>query len=181
MAGKSCDPWSILAAGSAAILTLFIGLGFAAKPTYRAYRGYQVDRNLAAARTASLHEDWAMARDQARSVLLARQDDFEAFRIWSRACGKLGEPRAYMADAQFFNDPRSTRDDLLEALRQMAPKAPQAMVLAAYDKLPKNLRGQAAFRAAIIPLFVQRGEIAAAERSIGVASCARREASSANC
>ena len=151
----------------AGIVALLIGLGFAAKPAYRAYRGYQVDRNLAAARTASQHADWGMARALARSVLLARQDDFEAFRIWSRASGKLGEPRAYMAAAQFFNDPRATRDDLLEALRQMAPKAPQAMVLAAYDKLPKNLRAEAPFRAAIIPLLVQRGEIAAAERGLG--------------
>jgi hypothetical protein len=150
----------------AGIVVLLIGLGFAAKPTYRAYRGYQVDRNLAAAMTAARHEDWGTARDKARSVLLARQDDFDAFRIWSRACGKLGEPSAYLAAARFFTDPRATRDDLLEALRLMAPKAPRAMVLGAYDMLPKNLRGEAIFRTAIIPLFIERGEIAAAERGL---------------
>ncbi len=150
----------------AGIIVLLIGLGFAAKPAYHAYRGFQVNRNLAAATAASLHGDWGTARDQARSVLLARQDDFEAFRIWSRACGKLGEPRAYMAAARFFNDPRATRDDLLEALRLMAQQAPQAMVLSAYDKLPKNLRAEGIFRAAIIPVFIQRGEIAATERGL---------------
>ncbi len=150
----------------AGIVALVIGLGFAAKPAYHAYRSYQVDRNLAAAKTASLHGDWGTARDQARSVLLARQNDFDAFRIWSRACGKLGEPRAYIAAARFFNDPRATRDDLLEALRLMAQQAPQAMVMSAYDKLPKNLRGEGIFRAAIIPVFIQRGEIAAAERGL---------------
>lgn len=146
-----------------AVVALIV-LAFAAKPTYRAYRGYQVNRNLAAARTAALHDDWGTARDKARSVLLARQGDFEAFRIWSQACAKLGEPRAYMAAAQFFGDPRATRDDLLEALRLMVPKAPQAMVLSAYGKLPENLRGEAVFRAAIIPLFIRRGEVATAEQ-----------------
>ena len=150
----------------AGIVALLIGAGFLVKPAYRLYREYRVDRNLAAATTASQHEDWSTARDKARSVLLARQNDFEAFRIWSRACGKLGEPRAYMAAAQFFNDPRATRDDLLEALRLMALQAPQAMVLGAYDKLPKDLRAQAPFRAAVVPLFIQRGEIAAAERGL---------------
>ena len=150
----------------AGIVALLIGLGFAVKPAYRAYRGYQVDRNLAAAKLASLHDDWGTARDQARSVLIARPNDFEAFRICNRACGKLAEPRAYMDAAQFFNDPRATRDDLLEALRLMVLQAPHAMVLGAYDKLPKNLRAQAAFRAAIVPLFIERGEIAAAERGL---------------
>ena len=150
----------------AGIVALLIGLGFAAKPAYHAYRAYQVNRNLTAAKTAALHEDWNTARDKARSVLLVRSNDFDAFRIWSRACSKLGEPRAYMAAAQFFNDPRSTRDDLLEALRVLALQAPHAMVLGAYDKLPKTLRAQAPFRAAIIPLFIQRREIAAAERGL---------------
>jgi hypothetical protein len=148
------------------IVALLIGLGFAAQPVYLVYRGYQVDRNLVAARTASLHDDWGTARDQANSVLLARPNDFEALRIWSRACGKLGEPRAYMAAAQLFNDPRATRNDLLEALRLMVLQAPHAMVLGAFDRLPENLRDEAIFRATIIPLFVQRGEIAADARGL---------------
>ncbi|MCX6877913.1 MAG: hypothetical protein NTW21_29480 [Verrucomicrobia bacterium] len=161
---RTCDTKRMML--DAGIVALLIGLGFAVKPAYQAYRGYQVDRNLAAAKMAALHADWSAARDKARSVLLARSNDFEAFRIWSRACGKLGEPRAYMAAAQFFNDPRATRDDLLEALRLMALQAPHAMVLGAYGNLPENLRDQAPFRAAIIPLFIQRGEIAAAERGL---------------
>jgi hypothetical protein len=150
----------------AGMVAALIGMGFAVKPAYHAYREYQVNRNLAAATTAARHENWSTARDKARSVLLARQGDFEAFRFWSQACGKLGEPRAYMAAAQFFNDPRATRADLLEALRLMAQQAPRAMVLGAYDRLPENLRAQALFRAAIIPVFIDRGEIAAAERGL---------------
>ncbi|MEI7956485.1 MAG: hypothetical protein WCJ66_15065, partial [Verrucomicrobiota bacterium] len=96
------------------IVVLLFGVGFSVRPAYRAYRSYQVDRNLAAARMAALHGDWSTAREKARSVLMDRSKDFDAFRIWARACGKLGEPRAYIAAAQFFSDPRANRDDLLE-------------------------------------------------------------------
>jgi hypothetical protein len=151
---------------AATTLAGLIGLGFAAKPVYRKYREYRIDQNLAAAEDAARQKNWTTARDKARSVLLARRNDFDAFRIWTRACGKLGEPQAYMVAAQFFGDPRATRDDLLEALRMMVPKAPHALVLRAYDGLPKNLRDEAVFRAAIVPLLIRRGEIAAAERAL---------------
>jgi hypothetical protein len=151
---------------AAVVLAGLIGLGFAAKPVYRMYREYRIDENFAAAKEAALHEDWNTARDKARSVLLARRNDFGAYRIWTRACDKLNEPQAYMAAAQFFGDTRATRDDLLEALRMMVSKAPHALALRAYDSLPKNLRDEAIFRAAIVPLLVRRGEINAAERAL---------------
>ena len=150
----------------AGLLLLLIALGFAAKPAYRAYRTYQVNRNLAAARTAVRHADWSTARDKAGSVCMARQSDFEAFRIWNHACCKLGEPHAFMDAARFFTDPRATREDRLEALRLMALQAPQAMVLRAYSGLPKALAQQADFRAAITPMLVRRGESAAAEKRL---------------
>jgi hypothetical protein len=147
-------------------LALLAALGFAAKPAYRVLRDYRIDKNLAAAKTAASLEDWGTARDKVHSVLLAHRDDFEAYRIWARALGKLGEPHAYMASAQLLTDLRATRDDRLEALQVLALQAPQALALGAYDMLPKDLRDQAAFRAVIIPLLIQRGESALAENGL---------------
>ena len=146
-----------------ALLTL---LSVTVKPAYRTFREYRINKNLEAAKAAARLEDWGSARDKARSVLLARREDFEAYRIWTRALGKMGEPRTYMAAAGLFTDPRATREDRLEALQVMALQAPQAVALSAYASLPEELRNQAVFRAAITPLLVRRGDVAIAEKGL---------------
>jgi hypothetical protein len=148
------------------IIAGLLVVGLSAKPAYRAFREYRINKNLEAATTAARLEDWGTARDKARSVLLARQQDFEAFRIWTRALGKMGEPRTYMAAAQLFTDPRSTHDDRLEAVQVMALQAPQAVALSAYASLTEKLRNEASFRAAITPLLVKRGDVAIAEKGL---------------
>lgn len=142
-----------------------LALGFAAKPAYRSFREYRINQNLLAAKSAASHGDWSAARDAARSVLMARQD-FNAYRIWARALSKLGSPNTYMAAAELFTDSRATREDLLEALEVMALQAPQAVALSAYASLPEIYRNQAAFRAALVPLLIQRGQLGLAENCL---------------
>jgi len=151
---------------AALILSAVAIIGISAKPCYRAFRSYMINQNLQAAMTAARLQDWGVARDKARSVLLVRQGDFEAFRIWTRALGKMGEPRAYMAAAQLFTDPRATREDQIETLQVMAIQAPQAITLSAYASLAKEKQNQASFRAAITPLLVKRGETDIAEKGL---------------
>lgn len=145
------------------VVVLLVLLAASAKPVYRAVREVIVNRNLEAAREASRIEDWSVARDKARSVLIARPDDFEAFRLWTRALGKIGEPRAYVAAAQLFGDPRATGEDKLESLRVLALQAPQAVALGAFASLPPEEMDQPVFRAAISPLYVKRGSVDIAE------------------
>ena len=141
-------------------------LGVSAKPAYQAFREYRIDRNLAAAQAAARLEDWGTARDKARSVLLARQGDFDAYRIWVRALGKMNEPRTYLAAAQLFTETRATREDRLEALQVLALQAPNAVALSAFASQPEELRNQASFRAAITPLLVRSGQAALAEKGL---------------
>ena len=150
----------------AVVVIGLIGVGLSVKPAYRAFRERQITRNLEAAKAATRAEDWGTARDKARSVMLARGEEFDASRIWVRALGKLGSPNTFLAVAALFTDPRATRADLLEALQVMALQAPQAVALSAYASLPPKFRDQAAFRAAITPLLIQRGESELAERSL---------------
>ena len=150
----------------ALVFGVVVALGFAGKLAYRAYRAYRIDQNLEAAKTAARQEDWESARDKALSVLLVRRTDLDAYRIWVRAIGKLGGNRAFIAAAEFFSDARATREDRLETLQTLALQAPQALALHAFSSLPEPLRNQAAFRAAITPLLVQRGESAAAEKRL---------------
>jgi hypothetical protein len=141
-------------------------LGYSAKPAYRVYRNYRIGQNLEAAKAAERLEDWSTARDKARSVLLARQQDFAAYRIWARSLSKLGEANASMAAAGLFSHPQATREDRLEMLQMLAAQAPQALAMRAFASLPDELRQQAAFRAAITPLLVLRGEVAYAEKRL---------------
>lgn len=146
-----------------ALVLFLILIAVSAKPVYRAVRTVIINRNLEAAREAARVDDWSEARDKARSVLIARPSDFEAFRLWTRALGKIGEPRAYVAAAQLFGDPRATEGDKLECLRVLALQAPQAVALGAFASLPEDELNQPAFRAAINPLFVKRGSVKIAE------------------
>ena len=146
-------------------IVALLALGLAARPAYRAFREYRINGNLQTAKVAARQGDWSVARDSARSVLLARED-FEAYRIWARALGKLGSPSTYMAAAELFTDSRATREDLLEALEVMALQAPQAVALSAYASLPGPFLNQAAFRAALVPLLIQRGQIELAENCL---------------
>ena len=155
--------WMILDALTVIVL---IALGFAAKPAYRAFREDQIRRNFEAAKSAALREDWGTARDKARSVLLARGQDFETYRIWARAVCKLNSPSAYMAAAEVYSDPRATRGDMLEQLEVMVRQAPQAVALNAHACLPPIYRDEADFRAVIVPLLIQRGQSELAEKSL---------------
>ena len=71
-------------------VVVVIALVFSAKPAYLAFRESRLKLNLQAARTAVRNEDWSSARDMAHSVLLVHGENFEAYRIWTRALGKLG-------------------------------------------------------------------------------------------
>lgn len=140
-----------------AICLVVLLAALAAKPAYRAFRRYQIARNLEAAQVAMRLEDWTTARTKARSVLLAERGNFEAFRIWTRALGHLEEPRTYMAAASLFMDPRASRDDKLEALKIMARQAPEAVTLRAYGSLPEEIRNEREFLTVLSPFVTRRG------------------------
>ena len=156
-----------------ALGAVLIVIGFAVKPAYRRFYDYRARQNLEAAKVAASHEHWEVACEKAQNVLMMAHtqkgggiDEFEAYRIWTRALGKLGAPNAFMAAAQIFTDRRATRADLLEVLRIMAQQAPHAVTLSAYAVLPPKYRDQASFRAALVPLLIQRGQFDIAENCL---------------
>lgn len=145
-------------------------VGLTAKPAYKKFRNWQIDRNLEAAKTAARIEDWGTARNMARSVLLARSDDFDAYRIWYRALAEMGEPRTYLVAANLFMHPRATREDRLSALGVLARQGPEAVALSAYASLDESMREEPLALAALSPLLVRRGETALVEKVLREAS-----------
>lgn len=142
---------------------------------YGVFREAQLDRNLEEAQVAARLGDWPLARNRARSVLLARPGDFEAFRIWQRALGETGEPRSYLAAAQIFMDPRGTLDDRVRAFEVMCRQAPQAVALGAYAAREDELKTLPAARASLAEVLMLRGEYEFAEQYLRESSDLARE------
>lgn len=150
----------------AVVVAIIAALALGGKPAYRWFRNRQTDHNLETAKAAARTEDWGAARDLARSVLIARPGDFEAYRVWFQAMAKMGEPRTYMVATSLLTDPRASREDRVEALRVMALQAPQAVAFAAFASLPKAMQADTAVRVAIVPLLLQRGEFGMVEKML---------------
>jgi hypothetical protein len=146
------------------MLVLAAALLLGGKPAYQWARNRQTNRNLEAAKAAARVEDWGAARDLARSVLIARPGDFEAYRIWFRALAKLGEPRTYLVASSLFLDRRATREDKVEVLRVMAEQAPQAVAFGLFASLGKRQQEDTAIRVAVVPLLLHRGEFGMVEK-----------------
>ncbi len=151
----------------AIVVGVLLVVGLAAKPVYQKYRAFRIDQILEKAQSAARLEDWPTARAAARTVLISRPQDFEAFRIWTRALGQLGEPRTYLAAAMMFTNPKAGRDDQLEALRIMARQAPDGVTLGAYLSLPEDTREEIDFLTALSPLMTRRGGAAIVEQQLG--------------
>ncbi len=148
------------------LLVIAAALVAGGRPAYRWLRDRQISRNLEVAKAAARTEDWGAARDAARSVLIARPDNIEAYRIWFRSLAKLGEPRTYMVAVGLFTDSRATHDDRVEVLRVMAVQAPQAVAFALFASLPPKVQAETAVRVAIVPLLSQRGELDMVEKML---------------
>ena len=145
--------WRIIAISAAVCLIV----GLSARPAYRAFRTYQIDSNLEAAKAAARTEDWGEARSMARSVLIARPGDFDAYRIWFRALAYFDEPHTYLVAASLFVHPNATRQDRLDALSVLARQGPHAVALSAYASMDESMRQEPAALAAMSPLFITRG------------------------
>lgn len=151
----------------AILLVIGLVIGFAAKPAYHAWREHRIDQNLEDARAAARLEDWPAARSAARSVIIARPSDYDAFRIWTLALSRLGEPRTYLAATQLFTDERATSEHRREALRIMALQAPEAITFRAWASLDPEIRGSLGYRAAVAPMLTRRGAGAIVVRELG--------------
>ena len=146
------------------ILAIATIAAITAKPAYRKFRDMQIDRNLMDAQAAARLEDWSTARNLARSVLIARPGDFEAFRVWFRALSHADEPRTYMVAVSLFVHPNASREDRLDALGVLARQGPEAVAFSAYAGMDESMRREPAALVAISPLLIRRGQAAYVEQ-----------------
>ncbi|RYD82107.1 MAG: hypothetical protein EOP84_09955 [Verrucomicrobiaceae bacterium] len=153
---------------TAILLAIIAAVGFSAKPAYRAFRNYRIDKNLESAREALRIQNWTLARDKARSVLYVR-DDQEAFLIFFEAVVETGEPVAFLAAREVIRNPKIGKEEKLKAIRALATQAPQAEAIKAFrylDSSPAWADSRAELIAAMAPFSLARGEAAVLEAGL---------------
>jgi hypothetical protein len=129
-----------------AVLSL---LGFvSAKPAYRVFREWRMDRNLAAARSAVKETRMQDARDLSMTVLRSGEPGIEAFRILEKSTAALGDPRhGQIAGALIFH-PQGTNEDRFTGFLAIVSDMPLGMVGQVWAGLPEECRKQPRFAAA---------------------------------
>jgi tetratricopeptide (TPR) repeat protein len=146
------------------ILIVVSIMGALAKPCYSWFRNHQIEKNLEEARSAVRMKDWATARDRAKSVLIARPGDLDAYRIWFTALTHADEPRTYMAAMGLFVNPAATSVDRANSLRTLSVQAPDTLAIAAFMSLSDEEKASTAIRSAYAPLLIHRRQFQVAEK-----------------
>lgn len=129
-----------------AVLSL---LGFlTARPAYRVFKHWRMDRNLSAAKSAVKEERMQEARDLSLTVLRSGDPSIEAFRILEKSTAALGDPRhSQIAGALIFH-PEGTDEDRLTGFLAMVSDMPLGSVGQAWAALPEDCRKQPRFATA---------------------------------
>jgi hypothetical protein len=123
-----------------------------AKPAYRMFREWRMERNLVAAGEALDAQRMKEARDLSLAVLRAGDPGIEAFRILEKSSGWLGDPRhKEIARALIFH-PKGTDEDRLTGFKAVVMDMPLGQILQVWGALPEHLRARPDFAA----LFAHR-------------------------
>ncbi len=169
------NPWVKL--GAVGALVVAAGC-YVARPAYRAFREYRIDRILAAAAADQAAGNWVQARDRARGVLYVRRGDLAALRIWFRAMRELGDPGRVDGAYGSFLHPKATLEDKAAALEVFADQGPHAVFLTTLFSLAADQRKQPLVLVPTIRFFVGRGRPAVALRLCDQAGAAAQSSPS---
>lgn len=112
-----------------------IGL-WAVKPGYRVFKGWRLERNLAAARVAMDASRMDEARDLSLTVLQAGDPRIEAFRILEKSTASLRDPRHGDIARALISHPEGTDEDRLNGFLGMVLEMPLGVVGQAWAALP---------------------------------------------
>lgn len=119
-----------------------------AKPAYRVFRQWRMDRNLAEARQAVEEDRMQEARDRSLTVLRSGDPSIEAFRILEKSTASLGDPRHGEIAGALISHPEGSDEDRLTGFLTVAADMPLGLVGHAWTTLPEECRTQARFATA---------------------------------
>ncbi|MEN9975064.1 MAG: hypothetical protein RLZZ282_1070 [Verrucomicrobiota bacterium] len=120
------------------VLAVLLGGGglYALKPSYRAFKGWRLERNLVAARVAMDTSQMDEARDLSLTVLQSGDPCIEAFRILEKSTASLRDPRHGDIARALISHPEGTDEDRLNGFSGMVLEMPLGVVGQAWAALP---------------------------------------------
>jgi len=116
-----------------------------ARPAYREFKKWRMDRNLTAAGRAVEESRMQEARDLSLAVLRAGSPDIEAFRILEKSTAALGDPRHQDVAHALISHPDGTESDRYTGFLGIVMDAPLSQVGYAWASLPEDLRTEEKF------------------------------------
>ena len=115
------------------------------KPSYRAFKGWRLEKNLVNAEIAVKEVRMDEARDLSLTVLRAGDPRIEAFRILEKSTASLRDPMHGDIARALMSHPEGSDADRLNGFRGMAPDAPLGLLGQAWSSLPEKFRQDPAF------------------------------------
>lgn len=118
------------------LLALVGGLGWlAGKPGYRVFKGWRVERNMAAARKAVAEVRMDAARDLSLTVLRDGDPRLEAYQILEKSTAALRDPTHGDIARALLNHPQSSDEDRLLGFRGIATEVALGLLGQTWAKL----------------------------------------------
>ncbi len=143
--------------GIAAVIAAVAVALFAARPAYRKFRDWRLDQQVEEAKEAYARGDRHAARARAKAVLIARGNDFEAFRIYVKSQIDLKEQASFPQALALLSHPKSTAEEKTAARRFLIDEAPQAIAFSVLLSLPEEERTEPQNLAFLARLLNGRG------------------------
>jgi hypothetical protein len=132
----------------AVMALLALGAYVTAKPAYRVFKQWRMERNLAAARQAVEEDRMQEARDRSLTVLRSGDPSIEAFRILEKSTASLGDPRHGEIAGALITHPQGSDEDRLTGFHAVVADMPLGLVGQAWTTLPEECRTQPRFATA---------------------------------
>lgn len=144
------------------ILLVIVLAAIVAKPVYRVFRDWQVDRNVQGAREAFDNEDYTEARRLAMAVLNIRKQDYEMLRLVQRSMMELKDPRGFDLAISLMRHEEATEEDQLLGFQMSCEALPLASVVQLWARRGKELASTPEYLVPFVSRLIDQGETAQA-------------------
>ena len=140
------------------VLLVLLLAAVVAKPVYRVFREWRVDRNVGEAREAFEKADYTEARRLAMSVLNIRKKDYEMLRLLQRSMLELGDPNGFDLAMSLMDHEQATEEDRLLGFQVSCRELPLPSVVQLWARQGNDLASTPEYLVPFVSRLIDDGE-----------------------
>ncbi|MGE9270454.1 MAG: hypothetical protein ACQKBU_06595, partial [Verrucomicrobiales bacterium] len=152
------------------LIILVIAAFFGAKPGYRFFREWRIERNASAARDAFDAKDYSDARSLALAVLNSRPNQFDMIKILHRSLEELNSEDTPSAAIAVMKHPKASPAEKLDAFQSATHNAPTAFMIRLWLQLDPEVAASVEYLDLIIERLLSEGDVGRAAQLIAAAT-----------